>query len=85
VRACYARARVCVWSGEVGAGRSVGGGGRFIKIVYYLIISLNILCPLVKVIIQLFDALVLCQGGLFCEGTGVHGGGGGQVRDEEVT
>jgi hypothetical protein len=59
-------------------------GGCFIKIVYYLIISLNILCPLVKVIIELFDALVLCLGVLCCKGTGVHGGGG-QVSGEEAT
>ena len=50
---------VCVVRTSRG-GRTSGVGGCFIKTGSCLIISLNILCPLVKVIIGLFDALDLC-------------------------
>ena len=70
---------MCLRFGQV---KAVGVGG-FIKINPCLIISLNILCPLVKVIIELFDALNLCQGGCYyCKG-GV-GLQGLRTREEDV-
>ena len=51
---------VSVWFGQVVAAEPVVRGACFIKTGFCLIISLNILCPLVKVIIGLFDALDLC-------------------------